>query len=60
MPALEPRGTLLNASDYVDRVNLIKKIKVGNIWRFALVVSESNDRLKDKVRINQQSRRSQK
>jgi len=33
-------------------VNLIKKIKVGNAWRFAPVVPEPNGRLKDKVRIN--------
>ena len=35
MPALKPLGPLLNAPDYADRVNLIKKIKIGNGWRFA-------------------------
>ena len=29
MPALKPLGTLLNAPEYADRVNLIKKIKIG-------------------------------
>lgn len=48
MPAL-PRK---NAPEYADRVNLIKKIKVGGAWRFAPVVPEPNGRLKDKVRIN--------
>ena len=38
MPTLKPRGTLLNAPDYADRVNLIKKIKVDGSWRFAPVV----------------------
>jgi integrase/recombinase XerD len=53
MPALKPRGTLLNAPDYADRVNLIKKkIKIDNAWRFAPVVPEANGRLKDRVRIN--------
>lgn len=34
MPALKPRGTLLNAPDYVDRIKLIKKMKVdGNLER---------------------------
>jgi integrase/recombinase XerD len=51
MPALKPRGSHLNAPDYADRVNLIKKIKVGNAWRFAPVVPEANGRLKDRVRI---------
>jgi hypothetical protein len=27
MPAPKPLGTLLNAPDYAERVNLIKKIK---------------------------------
>ena len=35
MPALKPRGSLLNAPDYAHRVNLIKKIKIDNAWRFA-------------------------
>lgn len=35
------------------RVNLIKKIKLGNSWRFAPVVSESNGKLKDKVLIGE-------
>lgn len=52
MPAPKPRGTPLNAPEYADRVNLIKKIKVGGAWRFAPVVPESNGRLKDKVRVN--------
>ena len=47
-----PRGSLLNAPEYADRVNLIKKIKVDETWRFAPVVPEPNGRLKDKVRIN--------
>jgi hypothetical protein len=38
MPALKTRNSLLNAPEYADRVNLIKKIKVGNGWRFAPVV----------------------
>jgi hypothetical protein len=50
MPAPKPRNTPLNAPEYADRVNLIKKIKVT--WRFAPVVPESNGRLKDKVRVN--------
>jgi integrase/recombinase XerD len=54
MPTLKPHGSLLNAPDYADRVNLIKKIKVDNAWRFAPVVSEPNGRLKDKVRVNGQ------
>jgi integrase/recombinase XerD len=54
MPTLKPHGSLLNAPDYADRVNLIKKIKVDNSWRFAPVVSEPNGRLKDKVRVNGQ------
>lgn len=52
MPTSKTRGSLLNAPDYADRVNLIKKIKVGATWRFAPVVAEPNGRLKDKVRIN--------
>src|SRR5258708_4407069 len=52
MPTLKPLGTLLNAPDYADRVNLIKKIKTANGWRFAPVVPEANGRLKDRVRIN--------
>jgi site-specific recombinase XerD len=52
MPALKPRKTLRNAPEYADRVNLIKKIKVDNRWRFAPVVPESNGRLKDRVRVN--------
>ena len=52
MPAPKPRNTPLNAPEYADRVNLIKKIKVGSAWRFAPVVPESNGRLKDKVRVN--------
>jgi integrase len=48
LPALPHK----NAPEYADRVNLIKKIKVGGAWRFAPVVPEPNGRLKDKVRIN--------
>ncbi len=54
MPTPKPLGTLLNAPDYADRVNLIKKIKTANGWRFAPVVPEANGRLKDRVRINGQ------
>jgi len=54
MPTPKPLGTLLNAPDYADRVNLIKKIKTTNGWRFAPVVAESNGRLKDRVSINGQ------
>jgi len=54
MPTLKPLGTLLNAPDYADRVNLIKKIKTSSGWRFASVVPEANGRLKDRVRINGQ------
>jgi integrase/recombinase XerD len=54
MPALKPLGTLLNAPDYADRVNLIKKIKTADGWRFAPVIPEANGRLKDRVRINGQ------
>jgi integrase len=54
MPTPKPLGTLLNAPDYADRVNLIKKIKTANGWRFAPVVAESNGRLKDRVSINGQ------
>jgi integrase/recombinase XerD len=52
MPTSKTRGSLLNAPEYADRVNLIKKIKVDGSWRFAPVVPEPNGRLKDKVRIN--------
>src|SRR5258707_14611475 len=55
MPTLKPLGTLLNAPDYADRVNLIKKIKTSSGWRFASVVPEANGRLKDRVRINGQT-----
>jgi integrase len=54
MPTLKPLGALLNAPDYADRVNLIKKIKTADGWRFASVVPEANGRLKDRVRINGQ------
>ncbi len=54
MPTLKPLGALLNAPDYADRVNLIKKIKTASGWRFASVVPEANGRLKDRVRINGQ------
>jgi hypothetical protein len=54
MPTPKPLGSLLNAPDYADRVNLIKKIKTANGWRFAPVVAESNGRLKDRVSINGQ------
>ena len=54
MPTLKPLGALLNAPDYADRVNLIKKIKTADGWRFAPVVPEANGRLKDRVRINGQ------
>ena len=53
MPALKPLGTLLNAPEYADRVNLIKKIKAAAV-AFASVVPEANGRLKDRVRINGQ------
>lgn len=52
MPTSKTRGSLLNAPEYADRVNLIKKIKVAGSWRFASVVPEPNGRLKDKVRVN--------
>ncbi|HKD60715.1 MAG TPA: site-specific integrase [Terracidiphilus sp.] len=52
MPSLKTRNSHLNSPEYADRVNLIKKIKLGNAWRFAPVVAESNGRLKDRVRIN--------
>ncbi len=52
MPALKPRNPHRNAPEYADRVNLIKKIKIGKEWRFAPVVPEANGRLKDKVRVN--------
>jgi integrase/recombinase XerD len=54
MPTLKPLGTLLNAPEYADRVNLIKKIKTADGWRFAPVIPEANGRLKDRVRINGQ------
>ncbi len=54
MPALMPRNPHRNAPEYADRVNLIKKIKIGKDWRFAPVVPEANGRLKDKVRVNGQ------
>jgi integrase/recombinase XerD len=54
MPAPMPLGSLLNAPDYADRVNLIKKIKTANGWCFAPVVPELNGRLKDRVSINGQ------
>ncbi len=54
MPTPKPLGTLLNAPDYADRVNLITKIKTADGWRFAPVVPEANGRLKDRVRINGQ------
>ena len=54
MTTLKPLGSLLNAPDYADRVNLIKKIKTASGWRFAPVVPEANGRLKDRVRINGQ------
>jgi integrase/recombinase XerD len=54
MPTPKPLGSLLNAPDYADRVNLIKKIKTSSGWRFASVVPEANGRLKDRVRINGQ------
>ena len=54
MPALMPRNPHRNAPEYADRVNLIKKIKIGKEWRFAPVVPEANGRLKDKARVNGQ------
>ncbi|MFZ1938645.1 MAG: hypothetical protein WAU67_06070, partial [Terracidiphilus sp.] len=54
MPAPKPLGTLLNAPEYAERVNLIKKIKTAAGWRFAPVVPEANGRLKDRVRLNGQ------
>jgi hypothetical protein len=54
MPAQKPLTTLLNSPEYAERVNLIKKIKTPNGWRFAPVVPEANGRLKDRVRINGQ------
>lgn len=41
-----------NVPQYADRVNLVKKIKIGTSWRFAPVVTESNGKLKDKVRLD--------
>jgi integrase/recombinase XerD len=37
---------------YAKRVNLLKKIKVGDAWRFAPAVPESNGKLKDKVLVD--------
>lgn len=54
MPARKPHHSFINAPDYADRVNLIKKIKSDNIWRFAPVVPEANGRLRDRVRVNGQ------
>jgi integrase/recombinase XerD len=54
MPTPKPLGSLLNAPDYADRVNLIKKIKTAKGWRFAPVIPEANGRLKDRVSINGQ------
>jgi hypothetical protein len=47
MPAPKPRTTPLHAPDYADRVNLIKKIKIDNAWRFAPVVPESSSILQN-------------
>jgi integrase/recombinase XerD len=52
MPALKTSNPHRNAPEYADRVNLLKKIKIGKEWRFAPVIAESNGRLKDKVRVN--------
>ena len=52
MPALMPRNPHRNAPEYADRVNLIKKIKIGKIWTFAPVVAEANGRLTDTVRVS--------
>ena len=54
MPALKTSNPHRSAPEYADRVNLLKKIKIGKEWRFAPVVAESNGRLKDKVRVNGQ------
>src|SRR5580658_561225 len=54
MPALKTSNPHRNAPEYADRVNLLKKIKIGKEWRFAPVIAESNGRLKDKVRVNGQ------
>jgi hypothetical protein len=40
MPTRKTGSSLLNAPDHADRVNLIKKIKVDNAWRFAPVVPD--------------------
>jgi integrase/recombinase XerD len=37
---------------FAKRVNLLKKIKVGDAWRFAPAVPESNGKLKDKVLVD--------
>jgi site-specific recombinase XerD len=54
MPAQKPHNIPLSTPDYADRVNVIKKIKIDNAWRFAPVVPEANGRLKDRVRVNGQ------
>ena len=54
MPAPKPLGSLLNAPDYADRVNLIKKIKIANAGVLRPLFLKPNGRLKDKVRINGQ------
>ncbi|HZL29098.1 MAG TPA: hypothetical protein VFC39_21405 [Acidobacteriaceae bacterium] len=56
MPILKPLGALLNARDYADRVNLIKKIKTPSGWRFASVVPEANGRLKDRSALTASSK----
>jgi hypothetical protein len=35
-----------------QRVNILKKVKVDDTWKFCPVVWESNGKLKDKVRVN--------
>ena len=52
MPAHAPQSTHRHSPDYADRVNLIKKVKVGNAWRFATVVPEPNGKLRDRVQVN--------
>lgn len=54
MPTRKTNNSFLNAPEYANRVNLLKKIKVGKEWRFAPVVPEASGRLKDKVRVNGQ------
>lgn len=34
MPAPKSRNPRRNAPEHADRVNLIKKIKIGKIWTF--------------------------